>query len=74
MREESPLFARFRLMIARMMEHGGDMPPFGGPADPYARVRVPRPGGAPRRDAAVALAEPDEEPEPDAVGGRPGLP
>ena len=34
MREESPLFARFRLMIARMMEHGGDMPPFGGPGDP----------------------------------------
>jgi len=74
MREQSPLFARFRLMIARMMEHGGDIPPFGGPADPFARVRVPRPGGAPRRDAAVALAEPDEEPEPAAVGGRPGLP
>ena len=74
MRKNLPLFARFRLMIARVMEQGGDMPPFGGPADPYARVRVPRPGGTPARDASVALVEPDEEPELTAVAGRLKLP
>jgi hypothetical protein len=62
MREESPLFARFRLLIARLMERGGDNPPFGGPAEP-AGVRVPRHGGHPGRGAAIALDEPDEEPE-----------
>ena len=62
MREESPLFARFRQMIARLMDHGGDVPPFSGPADAMG-VRVPRHGGRPGRGAAIALEEPDEEPE-----------
>ena len=63
MREQSPLFARLRLMMAKLLARGGDIPPFGGPAAPYAHVRVPRPGGRPGRDTAIALAEPDEEPE-----------
>jgi hypothetical protein len=62
MREESPLFARFRQMIARLTDRGGDVPPFSGPGD-AAGVRVPRHGGRPGRGAAIALEEPDEEPE-----------
>ena len=62
MPEESPLFARFRQMIARLMDRSGDGPPFSGPAEP-AGVRVPRHGGGPGRGDAIALDEPDEEPE-----------
>jgi len=71
MREQPPLFARFRLMIARLMERG-DIPPFGESAGPYAGVRVPRPGGRPLRSAAVELEEPRDECEPAAAVGRPG--
>jgi len=70
MRDRLPLFAQLRLMLSQLLGQDGDVPPPGGPADPYARVRVPRPGGLPRLDTAVALAEPDEEPElAAAVGG-----
>ena len=73
MREQSPLFARFRLMIARLMERG-DIPPFGEAAGPYSGVRVPRPGGRPLRSAGAELEEPRAESEaPDAVAvARPG--
>jgi len=70
MRERSPLFTRLRLMIARLIAGGSDLPPFGDAPDPYARVRVPRPGGRPGRYASIALAEPDEESElAGAIGG-----
>src|SRR4051794_2702950 len=72
MRDGSSLFARLRLMLTTLLAEGGDAPPPGGPADPYIRVRVPRPGRLPRLDTSVALAEPDEEPELAAVGGSPG--
>ena len=62
MRERSPLFARLRLMLAQLLRLEDDLPP-GGPADPYARVRVPRPGGLPGLLTSVALTEPDDEPE-----------
>ena len=62
MRERSPLFGRLRLMLAQLLRLEDDLPP-GGPADPYARVRVRRPGGLPGLLTSVALAEPDDEPE-----------
>jgi len=58
----SPLFARARLILARLFQSG--LPPSGdSPADPYARVRVPRHSGPSGRSAAVAVAEPEEAPQ-----------
>ena len=70
MHEQSPLFARLRLMIAKFLMRGGDDPPFGGLSDAQARVRVPLRGGGPPRSSAIALAAPDEEPELAGAVGR----
>ena len=51
MHEQSPLFARLRLMIAKFLMRDGDDPPFRGLSDAHARVRVPLRGGGPDRAA-----------------------
>jgi hypothetical protein len=60
------MFERLKQLAKRLMAQRP--PPWGPSADPYAGVRQPRKHGPRGRDAAVAVAEPDEDGFVRAVG------
>jgi hypothetical protein len=59
------MFQFLKRLANRLMNRGGFAEP---PADPFARVRQPRRGRPGGRDSAIAVEEPEDPKQVQAVG------